>query len=153
MLFISKEFFSVINFKKICTNCHQVLIIVCLLVTLVSTSLTTFVQPANAMPLAAITADSTEKLQVLSDRFDRLEKYVYSEKWNDVITYIHGPFGEIRRELRMVAMQLDKSQKVKANTLANDLFKNFVRLDNAANSKDAIAAESAFKSALQNFED
>ncbi|PZU98317.1 MAG: hypothetical protein DCE90_04150 [Pseudanabaena sp.] len=142
-----------INFKKIWISCNQVLIVVCLLVTLLSTSVITFVQPVNAMPIAAISASSSENLKVLGDRFDRLEKYVYSEKWNDVITYIHGPFGEIRRELRMVAAQLDKTKKEKANTLANDLFKNFVKLDNAANSKDAIAAESAFKSSLQNFED
>ncbi len=142
-----------INFKKIWIGFNQVLIVVCLLITLVSTSLITLVLPVSAMPIAAISASSAEKLQVLSDRFNRLEKYVYSEKWNDVITYIHGPFGEIRRELRIAAMQLDKAQKEKANTLANDLFKNFVKLDNAANSKDAIAAESSFRSSLQNFED
>ena len=107
---------------------------------------------ALAQPNAAIQAANVEKLQVLSDRFDRLEKYVYAQKWVDVGTYIHGPFGEIRRELRAIAGQLDKTKKETSNILANDLFKNFVQLDAAAKDKDALAAESAFKNALKDFE-
>jgi hypothetical protein len=47
---------------------------------------------------------------------------------------------------------LSKTQKEAANDLANNLFKNFVQLDNAAKDKDAISAENAFKKSLQDFE-
>lgn len=125
----------------------------CVMVALVGTLFApVFTQPAIAAVSAAQVAASAETLQVLSDRFDRLEKFVYTSNWNDVITYIHGPFGEIRRELRSIASQLGKTEKDKANDLANELFKNFVKLDNAAKDKNAIAAETAFKEALQNFE-
>jgi photosystem II protein PsbQ len=134
----------------------QVVIVFCVMLALVGTLFApVLTQPAIAQTKSqiAIRAASTQKLQLLNDRFDRLEKFVYAEKWNDVITYIHGPFGEIRRELRMIAGQLGKTQKETANDLANNLFKNFVKLDIAANEKDAIAAEKVFKNALQDFEE
>ncbi len=144
-----------LNIKNYWTGFKQAAIAFCVMLALVGTLFApVLTQPAIAQTKSqiAIRAASTEKLQVLSDRFDRLEKFVYAEKWNDVITYIHGPFGEIRRELRMIAGQLGKIQKETANDLANNLFKNFVKLDIAANEKDAIAAETAFKNALQDFE-
>lgn len=144
-----------LNIKNYWTGFKQVAIIFCVMLALVGTLFApVLTQPAIAQTKSqiAIRAASTQKLQVLSDRFDRLEKFVYAEKWNDVITYIHGPFGEIRRELRRIAGQLGKSQKESANDLANNLFKNFVKLDIAAKEKDAIAAEKVFKNALQDFE-
>ncbi|WP_434684330.1 photosystem II protein PsbQ [Pseudanabaena minima] len=144
-----------LNLKNYWTGFQKVTIAFCVMLALVGTLLApVFTQPAIAQTgskAAALTA-SSEKLQVLSDRFDRLEKFVYAQKWNDIITYIHGPFGEIRRELRLIASQLSKTEKETANSLANNLFKNFVILDNAAKDRDAIAAENAFKNALQDFE-
>ena len=141
--------------KNYWTGFRQVAIIFCVMLALVGTLFApVLTQPAIAQTKSqiALRAASAGKLKVLSDRFDRLEKYVYAEKWNDVITYIHGPFGEIRRELRTIASQLDKTQKETANDLANNLFKSFVKLDIAANEKNAIAAEKVFKNALQDFE-
>ncbi len=144
-----------LNLKNYWKGFKKVAIAFCLMLALVGTLFApVLTQPAIAASAsqAAALAASAAKLQVLSDRFDRLEKFVYAQKWVDVITYIHGPFGEIRRELRLIAGQLSKTQKVTANDLANSLFKNFVNLDNAAKAKDAIAAESAFKKSLQDFE-
>jgi len=145
----------VLNLKNYWTGFKKVAIAFCVMLALVSTLFApVLTQPALAQrgSQAAILAASTEKLQVLTDRFDRLEKFVYAQKWNDIITYIHGPFGEIRRELRLIASQLGRTQTETANDLANNLFKNFVILDNAAKDRDAIAAETAFKNALQDFE-
>ena len=144
-----------LNLKNYWTGFQKVAIAFCVMLALVGTLLApVFTQPAIAQTgaKAAALAASAEKLQVLSDRFDRLEKFVYAQKWNDIITYIHGPFGEIRRELRLIASQLSKTEKETATSLANNLFKNFVILDNAAKDRDAIAAENAFKNALQDFE-
>lgn len=144
-----------LNLKNYWKGFKKVAIAFCLIMALVGTLFApVLTQPAIAQTgsKAAALAASVAKLQVLSDRFDRLEKFVYAQKWNDVITYIHGPFGEIRRELRLIAGQLSKTQKETANDLANNLFKNFVQMDNAAKDKDAIAAERAFKNALQDFE-
>ncbi|PZV16520.1 MAG: hypothetical protein DCF20_08410 [Pseudanabaena sp.] len=144
-----------LNIKSYWKGFKKVAIAFCVMMALVGTLFApVLTQPAIAQSAAKSSAldVSAEKLQVLSDRFDRLEKFVYAQKWNDVITYIHGPFGEIRRELRLIAGQLSKPEKVTANDLANNLFKNFVQLDNAAKGKDAIAAEKAFKNALQDFE-
>jgi photosystem II protein PsbQ len=145
----------VLNLKNYWKGFKKVAIAFCLIMALVGTLLApVLTQPvmAQSESQAAASAASAAKLQVLSDRFNRLEKFVYAQKWNDVITYIHGPFGEIRRELRLIAGQLSKTQKEAANDLANNLFKNFVQLDNAAKDKDAIAAENAFKKSLQDFE-
>ena len=144
-----------LNLKNYWKGCKKVAIAFCLIMALVATLLAPVLTQsamAQSESQAAALAASSAKLQVLSDRFNRLEKFVYAQKWNDVITYIHGPFGEIRRELRLIAGQLSKTQKEAANDLANNLFKNFVQLDNAAKDKDAIAAENAFKKSLQDFE-
>jgi photosystem II protein PsbQ len=150
-------FVSVLNLKNYWTGFQKIAIAFCLMLVLVGTLFApVLTQPAIAQTgsksAALAVAASTAKLQVLSDRFDRLEKFVYKQKWVDVITYIHGPFGEIRRELRLIAGQLSKTQKETANDLANSLFKNFVQLDIAAKAKDPIAAEKSFKNALQDFE-
>ena len=142
------------NYKIYWTGFKKIAIAFCVMLTLVS-ALFAPVLTQSALAItspAAVRVASAAKLQVLSDRFDRLEKYVYTQNWNDVGTYIHGPFGEIRRELRAIAGNLGKTQKETANDLANSLFKNFVKLDIAAKDKDAIAAEAAFKNALQDFE-
>ncbi len=146
---------SVLNLKGYGKSFKQVAIAFCLMVILVGTMfLPVLTQPALAQSGATASARnaSIEKLQVLSDRFDRLEKFVYQRNWNDVITYIHGPFGEIRREIRAIVGQLDKTQKSKATDLANDLFKNFIKIDNAAKDRDGTAIDAAFKDALQSFE-
>ena len=148
------EIFSVFNLQNFWKKFKQMAIAFCVMLTVVTATFApVLTQPALAITSSsAVRAASASKLQVLSDRFDRLEKYVYTQNWNDVGTYIHGPFGEIRRELRAIAAQLGKTQKETANDLANNLFKNFVKLDIAAKDKDAIAAETAFKNALQDFE-
>ncbi len=149
-------FLSVFNLKNHWTGFKQVAIAFCVMLVLVSTLfapvLTQSAIAQSPSKAAVARAVSVQRLQVLSDRFDRLEKYVYTQDWNNVGTYIHGPFGEIRRELRMVASQLDRTQKETANDLADSLFKNFVKLDTAAKDRDPISAESAFKNALQDFE-
>jgi photosystem II protein PsbQ len=145
----------VLKLKNYWKGLQQVAIAFCVMLTLVGTLFApVLTQPAIAQSRSpvAIRAAAVEKIKMLRERFDRLEKFVYAERWVDVITYTHGPFGEIRRELRMIASQLSKTQQEAANDLANKLFKNFVQLDNAAKGKDAIAAENAFKNALQNFE-
>lgn len=154
VIFCKGVIFSVFNFKNHWTGFKQVTIIFCITLTLIGSFFMPILTPPTmaASNPTAIKAESNQKLQLLSDRFDKLEKFVYTQNWNDVGTYIHGPFGEIRRELRMIAGQLSKAQKVKANDLADNLFKNFVKLDIAAKDKDAIAAESAFKNALKDFE-
>lgn len=142
-----------LNLKNYWTVLKQAAIAFCVAIALATTFFApVLTQPVMAQSPSEIRAVSAEKLQVISDRFDRLEKFVYAQNWNDVISYIHGPFGEIRRELRTISAQLGKTQKESANDLANNLFKNFVILDVAAKDKDAIAAENAFKNALQDFE-
>ncbi len=147
---------SVLNLKNgwasYWQGCKKAVIAISAIAIIVTTLLLPMTPSALAQTPAAIQAANVEKLQVLSDRFDRLEKYIYAQKWVDVRTYIHGPFGEIRRELRMIAGKLDKTKKETSNILADDLFKNFIKLDVAAKDKDAIAAEAAFKNALKDFE-
>lgn len=149
-------FLSVFNLKNHWMGFKQIAIAFCVMLVLVGTLFApVLTQPAIAQrssKAAVARAVSVQRLQVLRDRFSRLEKYVYTQNWNDIRTYIHGPLGEIRRELRMIAGQLGKTQKETANDLADSLFKNFVRLDIAAKDNDAISAESAFKNAFQDFE-
>ena len=152
---IRKGNFFVFNLKNHWTGFKQIAIVVCVMIALISmffSPILTQSVSAQSSSQTVMRAASAQKLQVISDRFDSLEKLVYTQNWNDIDTYIHGQFGEIRRELRMIAGQLGKLQKETVNDLANSLFKNFVKLDNAAKARKAIAAESAFTDALKDFE-
>ncbi|MDX2256184.1 MAG: photosystem II protein PsbQ [Pseudanabaenaceae cyanobacterium bins.39] len=105
----------------------------------------TLAQPSS---YASMTAASSTKLEAIRDRFDRLEQIVYSTNWNDIISYIHGPLGEIRRDLRMLTIGLDKTKKEAVTNAANSLFKSLVKIDIAAKERNASALETAFKNSV-----
>jgi photosystem II protein PsbQ len=133
----------------ICKSFAKSMAVVLLIVTLLALPISNaLAQTAYAPNLSA----NISKLETLRDRFDRLEKFVYSQNWNDIITYIHGPLGEIRRDLRMLTIGLEKTKKEAVTNAATNLFKNLVKMDTAAKERNSTVVETAFKNSLKELE-
>jgi len=92
------------------------------------------------------------RLGKLSDRLEVLQKYVESNNWTNIRTYIHGPLGEVRRDIAYLAQGLEGSAKQSAKTLGKAIADDLVKLDFAAKNTDASAVQSAFDQVTQHFD-
>ncbi len=107
-------------------------------------------------PVTAQTADYTDvyvaRITQLSDRLGVLEKYVDSNNWNNIRTYIRGPLGEVRRDIAYLAQGLSGNAKQTARNLGKAIADDLVKLDFAAKNNDASGVQSAFDQVTQHFE-
>lgn len=91
-------------------------------------------------------------LTELRSRLDRLETLIQQRRWVDVRTYIHGPLGELRAQLRTVAVTLLPQDQKKALELSKSVFNDLVKIDLAAKTIDAVRVSSGYQQALQDFD-
>lgn len=81
-----------------------------------------------------------------------LGDFVKAENWIDTRTYIHGPFGFLRRDLTYLANTLLPSDKPTAKGLIDEIFTHLERLDAAAESRNASVSTAEFNNALKDFD-
>ncbi|MDJ0651111.1 MAG: photosystem II protein PsbQ [Xenococcaceae cyanobacterium MO_188.B19] len=91
-------------------------------------------------------------VDVARDRMNTLGEFVENEDWTNVKTFIHGPLGLLRRDLRYLSDALLPDDKAQAKELAQDIFASLENLDAAALDKDSRTATSQFSRALADFE-
>lgn len=83
---------------------------------------------------------------------DTLGKFVKENNWVDTRTYIHGPFGFLRRDLTYLANTLLPSDQAQAKDLINEIFAHLERLDVAAKDRSAAATATEYRNALADFD-
>lgn len=83
---------------------------------------------------------------------DTLGKLVKDNNWIDTRTYIHGPFGFLRRDLTYLANTLLPSDKAEAKGLVDEIFDHLVHLDAAAKDNNVAISNSEYRNALSDFE-
>ena len=109
-----------------------------------------------AVPVQAQTTNYADvyaaRITQLSDRLAVLQKYVDSNNWTNIRTYIHGPLGEVRRDIAYLAQGLTGSAKQSARTLGKAIADDLVKLDFAAKNTDAVATQSAFEQITRDFD-
>jgi photosystem II protein PsbQ len=109
-----------------------------------------------AVPVQAQTGNYADvyvaRISKLSDRLEVLQKYVDSNNWNNIRTYIHGPLGEVRRDIAYLAQGLQGTAKQSAKALGKAIADDLVKLDFAAKNTDAAAVQSAFLQVTQHFD-
>ena len=71
-------------------------------------------------------------VEAARERMSDLETLIDAENWIDIGTFIHGPLGSLRRDLRYLSESLLPKDQKKAQQLAKELFNDFERLDAAA---------------------
>lgn len=105
------------------------------------------------------TAEQIKQIQVYAPRveatreqMDKLQTLIQQKRWVDVGTFIHGPLGELRRNMNNLAYKLNPQDKKAAIETAKDFYNDLVRLGQAANDADYQQAVSNFRSAVQEFD-
>lgn len=113
-------------------------------------------------PAAKVTTYTPEQLGLietyassvsgLRERMPELETYIDQQDWVDVQYFIHGPLGELRIRMDRLARQLLPGSQDQAKTLAKELYRHLVKIDEAAADRDTPLASSQYYEALKDFD-
>ncbi|WP_254047972.1 photosystem II protein PsbQ [Synechococcus sp. BDU 130192] len=83
---------------------------------------------------------------------ETLGEFVQADNWVDTRTYIHGPFGFLRRDLTYLANTLLPNDQKAAKDLIDEIFAHLERLDVAAQARNATATTTEYRNALADFD-
>lgn len=104
----------------------------------------------------AYSADYTDiygaRLTQLNDRLEILANYVDQQNWITIRTYIHGPLGEIRRDIAYLSMGLTGKAKQTAKEIAKAIASDLVKLDFAAKDFNLEQVQSAYNQVRQDYD-
>lgn len=81
-----------------------------------------------------------------------LQELINAENWVDTRTFIHGPLGELRQNMAIVARKLLPKDQKPAQQIARDLFGHFERIDAAAKDRNSVSAKNEFSEAIKDFD-
>lgn len=93
-----------------------------------------------------------QRVQVLRDRLETLQTFVDQENWTTIRTYIHGPLGEVRRDVGYITRSLDAKQRQIAKEITSRLFADLVKLDFAARDRNLAATQETYNATRQEFD-
>ncbi|MBV5257913.1 photosystem II protein PsbQ [Synechococcus moorigangaii CMS01] len=83
---------------------------------------------------------------------ETLGEFVQENNWINTRTYIHGPFGFLRRDLTYLANTLLPSDQKAAKGLIDEIFAHLERLDAAAQERNGAATATEYNNALADFD-
>lgn len=83
---------------------------------------------------------------------ETLGEFVAEDNWVDTRTYIHGPFGFLRRDLTYLANTLLPNDQKTAKDLIDEIFAHLERLDAGAQTKSAAVTSTEYSNALADFD-
>jgi photosystem II protein PsbQ len=95
---------------------------------------------------------STDDIQSLRDRMLEIPPLVQKEDWVDVISFIHGPLGELRAKMSRLARSLTPKAQKPALDAARDVFEHLNEIDSAAQTRDPAKALKNYNEALKDFQ-
>ncbi|MFM7425941.1 MAG: photosystem II protein PsbQ [Elainella sp.] len=93
-----------------------------------------------------------EDIQSLQDRLPELLPLIEQEQWNDVISFIHGPLGELRVRMSRLARTLEPKAQKQAQDIAKAVFNHLNAIDEAAQARDFAKASSNYSAALKDLD-
>lgn len=133
--------------------------ILSVILVLVATLLVSCGSPQSSQIPTTYTTEKIEQLQIFvepiaaaREELSELQDLIAAENWVDTRTLIHGPLGQLRKNmLDLSASLLPKDQK-KATELAREVFGHLERLDAAAQARNASQVETQFREAVKDFE-
>lgn len=92
-------------------------------------------------------------VDVAQDKMNTLGEFIQKEDWVNVKSFIHGPLGLLRRDLRYLSDALLPDEKEQATELSQEIFGHLEDIDAAALEKDARTANAEFSQVIKDFED
>jgi photosystem II protein PsbQ len=133
--------------------------ILALILALVTTFLISCGSP-TAVKAPTYTAEQIAQIQQLAstvaalrDKMPILEQKIQNQNWTDVGTYIHGPLGELRRNVSYLTRELLPKDQKAANEAGKDLFSRLLNIDTASTKGDYQQAVQNYQAALKDFDD
>jgi photosystem II protein PsbQ len=133
--------------------------ILALILALVTTFLVSCGSP-TAVKAPTYTAEQIAQIQQLAstvaalrDKMPILEQKIQNQNWTDVGTYIHGPLGELRRNVSYLTRELLPKDQKAANEAGKDLFSRLLNIDTASTKGDYQQAVQNYQAALKDFDD
>jgi photosystem II protein PsbQ len=133
--------------------------ILALILAVVTTLLVSCGSPKAAKPPTYTTAQLEQIQQLAStvaafrDKMPILEDKINNRNWTDVSTYIHGPLGDLRRNVSYLSRAFLPQQQKTANETAKDLFSRLDTIDIAASKGNYQVALQNYQAALKDFDD
>lgn len=82
----------------------------------------------------------------------KLKSLIEAENWIDTRSFIHGPLGQLRRDMSYLSRELLPQDQKQATQLIKDLFSDFEELDAEAKVKNYGLALQRYKDAVRDFD-
>jgi photosystem II protein PsbQ len=154
---MEKVFVSIFNrYHTVMPRLRSILSLVLVLIT---TLLVSCGSPQASKIPTTYTAQKIEQLQVYvqpieaaREKMATLQALISDKNWVDVDTFIHGPLGQLRKDMLGLSRNLLVKDQKRAADLAKEVFGHLERLDGAAKDRNASAAVANFRSALDDFD-
>lgn len=112
------------------------------------------IQPPPTYTTAQLTRidDYLMGIEANAQRFAELEQDIATGDWQDVQGIMRGPLGAMLQDMRFLNRNLLVKDQPIAAKITRSLFDHFVDIDQAADSKNTIAAQKGLTAAEQDFE-
>lgn len=94
----------------------------------------------------------TEPLEIARTKMATLEQLISSEDWVNTGSFIHGPLGELRQDIRTLAGKLLPKDQPTAEAIAKEIFQHIERIDAAAKERNLNMAKSQYAEAIADFD-
>jgi photosystem II protein PsbQ len=92
-------------------------------------------------------------VEALRDKMPVLADKIQNQNWTDVGTYIHGPMGELRRNVSYLTRELLPQDQKAVSSSATDLFSSLQNIDVAATKGNYQVAVQNYQAAMKDFDD
>lgn len=94
----------------------------------------------------------TDEVQAFQAQMQALPPLIQQGEWNDVISFIHGPLGELRATMSRLSRSLTPKAQPEALKAAREVFEHLNGIDEAAQVRDVTKALRNYNDALRDFE-
>lgn len=133
--------------------------ILALLLAWVATCLVACGGPSATLPPPTYTPDMiaqvqrfTPGVQQVRDRLPELGSAIATQNWSNIKSLLHGPFGDLRRNMTLVSRSLLPADQPKADELAQEVFRHLIQIDQAVDTRNLAQAKRNYQDALQDFD-
>ncbi len=114
----------------------------------------TSIEPATYSPI------QLERIQLyvpgVQEAREQMQKQlkfeIQNQEWQNISGFVHGPLGETLLDMNSVVRNLAPEVQQDARRVTRTLFDNLVKIDEAAQDRNAIAASKAYQAALDGFD-
>jgi photosystem II protein PsbQ len=96
---------------------------------------------------------SVTKIVAGRDRLSELETLIQNRKWNDVISFIHGPLGDLRSQMNTLAGDFFPKSKASALKESREVFGHLIKIDEAAKAGNYELAIGNYAKLLKDVDD